>query len=188
VSDVWSEVRVALDRDWTQPPERDPRAVFEARARRLAQTRLDQDTVGVETEMLVLRVGSDTILLPAASVLSISRLTKVTTVPGAPDVLRGLAQVRGALVPVFDIGPLIIGCFCETDEASRLVTLGGNGHPDLTILVESVVDTTTIPEALIPPPADAPSPIAGLTQSGELVLDARALLASTHLTVNQHER
>lgn len=49
------------------------------------------------------RVGEATYVLPARSVVQMESFSGATRVPGAPDYVAGLVQVRGSLVPVVDL-------------------------------------------------------------------------------------
>jgi purine-binding chemotaxis protein CheW len=49
------------------------------------------------------RVGSAEYALPATQVLHLESFQTATHVPGAPDFVAGLVQVRGRLVPVVDL-------------------------------------------------------------------------------------
>ncbi|MEO8698559.1 MAG: chemotaxis protein CheW [Kofleriaceae bacterium] len=49
------------------------------------------------------RVGTAEYALPAAAVLHLESFVSATHVPGAPDFVTGLVQVRGRVVPVVDL-------------------------------------------------------------------------------------
>ncbi len=49
------------------------------------------------------RVGSADYALPAAQVLHLESYETATHVPGAPDYVAGLVQVRGRVIPVVDL-------------------------------------------------------------------------------------
>lgn len=52
---------------------------------------------------IAFRVGSTEYVIPAASVLRVDTFAEATRVPGAPEFVAGLVQVRGRLVPVIDL-------------------------------------------------------------------------------------
>ncbi|GLC26463.1 chemotaxis protein CheW [Roseisolibacter agri] len=54
-------------------------------------------------ELLVVQVGERTYALPAAQVREVARAAPVTPLPGPASWIRGLAAVRGALLPVGDL-------------------------------------------------------------------------------------
>ncbi len=49
------------------------------------------------------RVGTAEYAVPAAQVLHLESFERATHVPGAPDYVAGLVQVRGRVVPVVDL-------------------------------------------------------------------------------------
>ena len=49
------------------------------------------------------RVGTADYVVPAAQVLHLESFESATHVPGAPDYVAGLVQVRGRVVPVVDL-------------------------------------------------------------------------------------
>ncbi|HEY1815493.1 MAG TPA: chemotaxis protein CheW [Kofleriaceae bacterium] len=49
------------------------------------------------------RVGDADYVVPAAQVLHLESYTAATPVPGAPDFVAGIVQVRGRLVPIVDL-------------------------------------------------------------------------------------
>lgn len=52
---------------------------------------------------LMFRVGTASYVVPASEVLHLESYETATHVPGAPDYVAGLVQVRGRLVPVVDL-------------------------------------------------------------------------------------
>jgi purine-binding chemotaxis protein CheW len=58
---------------------------------------------GPPAEILVFEVGGQHYGLPAADVRQILRAVTLTPLPRAPEVVEGVINVRGAIVPVLDI-------------------------------------------------------------------------------------
>ena len=53
--------------------------------------------------LLRVRLGDAVLALPATAVREIVRAVAITPLPGAPAIIEGAINVRGALVPVLDI-------------------------------------------------------------------------------------
>lgn len=53
------------------------------------------------------RVGAEHYALPVDSVLEVSKLGDFVPVPGAPPAVLGVLNVRGQVVPVVDLAPLL---------------------------------------------------------------------------------
>ncbi|MDB4885966.1 MAG: cheW [Gemmatimonadetes bacterium] len=53
--------------------------------------------------LLRVRLGDAVLALPATAVREIVRAVAITALPGAPAIIEGAVNVRGALVPVVDV-------------------------------------------------------------------------------------
>jgi purine-binding chemotaxis protein CheW len=53
--------------------------------------------------LLRVRLGDAVLALPATAVQEIVRAVAITALPGAPAIIEGAVNVRGALVPVVDV-------------------------------------------------------------------------------------
>jgi chemotaxis signal transduction protein len=59
--------------------------------------------------LLVLRVGGEPMFARLDGIDAVERLPRVVPLPGAPAELRGVAGLRGRLVPVYDLAVLLGG-------------------------------------------------------------------------------
>jgi chemotaxis signal transduction protein len=78
-------------------------------------------------ELLLLRVASDRYALRGAEIRGILMTPKLTRVPSPLPELFGLAGIRGALVPVFDLGRLLGQM--EQSTLARWLFLANNEEP-----------------------------------------------------------
>jgi purine-binding chemotaxis protein CheW len=62
----------------------------------------------------------------------------VTPLPSAPDLIDGVVELRGALVPVLDLGRVLTGDRSEITHQSRIVVLDCDG-----LLMGLCVDAAT---------------------------------------------
>lgn len=69
---------------------------------------------------LLVRAVGRLCALPIAQVVEVMRALATQPIPGAPTFVRGLAIVRGAAIPVVDLGLLMAG----RSATGRFVTLG----------------------------------------------------------------
>jgi purine-binding chemotaxis protein CheW len=88
--------------------------------------------VGIDsTPALVVTSGSRRTAIPIAHVRETMRPQPVTQVAGAPRFVRGVAMIRGAAIPVVDLGALLDGGdagehhrrFVTVETGTRLVAL-----------------------------------------------------------------
>lgn len=95
--------------------------------------------------------------IPILKVKEILQFEGVTAVPGTPESIRGVINVRGAVVPVVDLGVKFgRGPVPDTKRTCVLVVEIGSGGDALTLgvvtdAVNEVVDLR--PEDIEPPPA-----------------------------------
>jgi purine-binding chemotaxis protein CheW len=71
-------------------------------------------------------------------VREVVRSHEVTPLPSAPDLIEGVVELRGALVPVLDLGRVLTGDRSEVTNQSRLVVLDCDG-----LLMGLCVDAAT---------------------------------------------
>jgi purine-binding chemotaxis protein CheW len=105
---------------------------------------------------LLCRTGKVFGALPIENVIEIMRMLPVEPVTGAPSYVRGLSIVRGAPVPVVDLGVIVSG---EPCHAARLVTVRSAARI-IALAVETIVGATAFA-------ADALSQLAPLLQNAE---------------------
>jgi purine-binding chemotaxis protein CheW len=89
----------------------------------------DDDAERADQRMLLFTVGSETLAIPAMKVREILEMPPVTRVPGAPALVDGLVNVRGAAVPVADL------------RIAFAMPAGVSGDDARLIVVEETFDT-----------------------------------------------
>ncbi len=55
------------------------------------------------TSLVVVSLDATTFALPAVNVIEVIRAVAITKVPGCPDAVEGVVNVRGELIPVYDV-------------------------------------------------------------------------------------
>jgi purine-binding chemotaxis protein CheW len=91
--------------------------------------------------------------LDVSQVKEIVRLQEITPLPKAPDLIEGVVDLRGTVVPVLDLGRALGGAACERDSSARIVVLEIDGLV-LGVCVEAAVDVLSLSaSALEDPPA-----------------------------------
>lgn len=110
------------------------------------------------TATLSVRVGGAEFGLPAAAVREVVRPPPLTRVPFAPAAVRGLAQVRGTVLAVVDLGARL--GVAPVASTGRLVVVWGRGREAVGLLVEGVVGLVEgdAAEAPLPDEAEAALP------------------------------
>ncbi len=136
-------------------------------------------------ECLSFRIGQHWFLLPRTSIAEILRLPVLTRVPWAKHWLLGVANIRGTILPVTDLGLLLMGVSSSNRQQGRVISIK---HEDLAagLWVEEVQGLQQFPRtARLDTPVDEArnQQLFVLTQyelSGRrwLLLDVQALVSS----------
>jgi purine-binding chemotaxis protein CheW len=128
---------------------------------------------------MLVSIGGSTYAMPVAAVREIVRLPAVTRVPGLPPFVTGLANVRGRVLAVLDLRPLL---HLEASKGERLVILdradaaspGGPtaastaaGRGVVGLIVDSALNLIALPEGALEPlppgvPAEAAAVLDGI--------------------------
>ncbi len=103
--------------------------------------------------LLLWRAGAQRCAAPIERLREVLPAVPVSALPGAPAAVRGVANVRGALVTVVD-GRLVLGeSAAAPAEATVLVRYGSR---TVGLAVDDVEDLVTVPDAaLVPRGGDA---------------------------------
>jgi purine-binding chemotaxis protein CheW len=102
-----------------------------------------------------MRVGGAQFALPVDSVREIARLGAISPVPGAGDALLGVRNLRGQVLPVFDLSALL--GVADGSRPTRIVVAEQGGHR-AGLAIDAVTDVAALPE---PAPEPAPEFVSG---------------------------
>ncbi len=102
---------------------------------------------------VVFQIGQDRYACPLENVAEISRIPAVTPVPGTDDFVLGLANLRGNIVSVLDLKPLL---GVPEDEEKPLsayrMLLVTHGDVTAAFIVDRVEGVVTVHESALEPP------------------------------------
>lgn len=137
-------------------------------------------------EVLTFVVAGQTFGVDAGVGLEVVRVHELTPLPGTPAALRGLANIRSRIVPVFELDGLL-GLPRAADAAPRtaVLTLSVDGA-EFGLLVDDASGLRTLEEneARAPAPGLQSQFVQGLTADGLILLD----LAAVAQALSQDER
>ncbi|MEJ5365773.1 MAG: chemotaxis protein CheW [Desulfosoma sp.] len=165
--------------------ERD-RAILESRALELAKP-LEENGLEGGTEVVVFHLCGERYAVESAVVREIRRLDGVTSLPGVPDFVMGIMNVRGEILPVLDLGTLLGLPSVPFDEEARVVVLSGAGMT-FGIAAHGLKGTERLSlQGLQAAPVSgnglAQGVVRGVTSDRLIVLDGKALLTDKGLVV-----
>lgn len=108
-----------------------------------------------EREMVTFRVGDLLLGIDLRAVREINQQLSITTVPHAPDWVRGVVNLRGEVVTVLDLRALLNFDESAITRESRNIVVQSQGE-QIGLLADSVGDVVRVAVAEIePPPANA---------------------------------
>jgi purine-binding chemotaxis protein CheW len=192
----WARVRARLARAAAAhegavrlSPER-ARAVMDERARALARVPTETAAVGA-LQVVVFDLSEERYALEAAHVREVVRLAGLTPLPGAPDYLAGVTNLRGQILAVIDLLRFFGVASARPAEPSWALALGG-GRAEFGVLADAVHEVAALPEDRVREPevpvaAVGRECLRGVTPEGVIVLDGAALLRDPRLFIDQGE-
>lgn len=93
-----------------------------------------------------------------ATVGEIVRMQEITRMPGAPDVVEGVLNLRGKICPVVDLRKCFDVEISDSTDESRIVIVEIDGK-DVGVIVDAVTEVLRIP-------GDRIEPVPGLIAAG----------------------
>lgn len=108
-------------------------------------------SIGSDEQLVVFDLASESYGVDIGAVNTIIRTQGVTRIPGSPDFVEGVINLRGSIVPVIDLRRRFGLPSGETTRASRIVVMEVEGEL-IGMSVDSVAETVKLsPDALEPP-------------------------------------
>jgi purine-binding chemotaxis protein CheW len=125
------------------PPRADEMApdALHARLRSLRPENESVEAAKPLAEYLTFWIAGEECALPVARAREITRCQSITKVPSTPAAIRGVTSVRGSVIPVVDLAPIVAGRVTELGSrtAVLLIDVSWNGEPiGMGLLVEAM--------------------------------------------------
>jgi purine-binding chemotaxis protein CheW len=162
------------------------RQTLEERARRLAQPLASADAAD-SIEMVVLPIGRERYGIEIRYLLEVMRGADIAPVPGTPEIVVGVVNRRGAILPVFDLRGLFGRPITAPSSGSAIVVLGIE-RAEFGLLADTGTETMVVVSSGIM--AEAPFTggkgqeiVKGTTADALVVLDGQALMMDSRLFV-----
>lgn len=97
-----ARIQESLERAENPSPEALAR-IYSERARRLAQADASADNLRQAEMLMVFRRGEERYAFPISEVTEVLAESKLAPVPGAPPFVAGVIQVRGEILPIYNL-------------------------------------------------------------------------------------
>jgi purine-binding chemotaxis protein CheW len=125
-------------------------------------------------ELIAFRVGALECCIDIMMVREIRGWTPTTALPKSPPYVRGVINLRGAVLPVVDFAVRLGLPETETTERNVIIVVQ-SGSQQIGLLVDAVSDILTMAEAEIHPTPDVSSPMLKQFVRGLLSVDKRMI-------------
>ena len=192
-SGVWEEIRrriAALERE--ERPVEDLAALWKRRALELAADVGREIERGAVLRAVVVRFGADRYGIRITSVREILKVGRVTAVPGVPQHVAGVINLRGTVLTVLDVRSLLGLEPVAVGAPARILVLEGAGMT-VGLLAEEVEEILEVPAAQVKPPITAARGAADdlaagiVAHRGQMVvlLDIERMLRAPRLAVDE---
>lgn len=109
-------------------------------------------------QLVSFRVGKEEFGVDILKVQEINRMVRITQVPNSPIFIEGVINLRGKVIPVFDLRVKLDLPKKEHDNDTRIIVVDLDGKT-VGFLVDAVSEVLRIPKSITEPP---PSIAAGI--------------------------
>jgi len=127
---------------------------------------------GLGRELISFRIGPQEFCVDIMSVREIRGWTPATALPQAPAFVRGVINLRGAVLPIVDLGARL-GLGAADPTARHVIIVAQVGDQVLGLLVDAVSDILTVTDDMIQPTPDVASELVRTFVRGLLAMDGR---------------
>jgi purine-binding chemotaxis protein CheW len=166
--------------------------ILETRARTLAK-RQEEPAAAPSMRVLVFQVGAERYALDTERIHGVLRLAELTPLPDAPPHVVGITNIRGEIVPLFDLRLLLgRGRQALTDLARVIVV--GEEQPEFGLIADEASEIVDLPLHEIHAPSASVTGadrevVHGVTKDAVTVLASDALCRDPRLfiTTRNHE-
>ena len=131
-------------------------------------------TAGRPRELISFRIGVQEFCVDIMAVREIRGWTAATALPQSPSFVRGVINLRGAVLPIVDLAARL--GFENTEASDRHVIIVAQiGAQMVGLLVDAVSDILTVTDDAIQPTPDVASDTAKTFVRGLLAIDGRMI-------------
>jgi len=171
------------------PQSAEARQILQERARVLARPHDDAAAAAsASIELLEFRLASERYAVETRWVQEVYPLRDLTPLPGTPSFVTGIVNVRGRILPVYDLKKLFDLPEQGLTDLHRIIHVRGNDL-DLGLLADVIVSVRTVPAASLQPSLPTLTGIRaeylkGVTDERMVVLDMERILSDPKIIVH----
>jgi purine-binding chemotaxis protein CheW len=125
-------------------------------------------------ELISFRIGDQEFCVDIMSVREIRGWTPATPLPRTPDFVRGVINLRGAVLPIIDLSARL-GLGATEPEARHVIIVCRINNQMVGLLVDAVSDILTVTDDLIQPTPDVGCDQVRTFVKGIMAIDGRMI-------------
>ncbi|MGH6955250.1 MAG: chemotaxis protein CheW [Caulobacteraceae bacterium] len=125
-------------------------------------------------ELISFRIGAQEFCVDIMAVREIRGWTPATALPQAPPFVRGVINLRGAVLPIVDLGARLGLGVADPTARHVIIVIQLEGRV-VGLLVDAVSDILTVTDDVIQPTPDVASEMARNFVRGILAIDGRMI-------------
>ncbi len=166
------------------------KSILKSRAHILAKEEHNETNQQEYTEIVEFRLASENYAFETAFVREVYLLNNYTTLPGIPDFILGIVNIRGQIISVIDLKKLFNLPATGLGELNKIIVLQ-NGKMEFGILADVIIGSYPIllkdsgPLTIRNMNGSIKDYLKGVTSSHLIILDARKILEDKKLRINQ---
>ena len=134
----------------------------------------DIQHIGDGRELISFRVGTQEFCVDIMAVREIRGWTEATALPRSPAYVRGVINLRGAVLPIVDLAARL-GLGNAEATARHVIIVTQIGSQMVGLLVDAVSDILTVTDDMVQPTPEVASDIAKALVRGLLAIDGRMI-------------
>ncbi|WP_068877191.1 MULTISPECIES: chemotaxis protein CheW [unclassified Phenylobacterium] len=133
-----------------------------------------QNHAGGMKELISFRIGAQEFCVDIMAIREIRGWTAATALPQSPSFVKGVINLRGAVLPIVDLASRL--GFESTEASDRNVIIVAQiGEQVVGLLVDAVSDILTVTDDVIQPTPDVASETAKSFIRGLIAMDGRMI-------------
>ncbi|MFW2342243.1 chemotaxis protein CheW [Brevundimonas sp.] len=135
---------------------------------------MSQNALHDPRELIAFRIGDQEFCVDIRAVREIRGWAPATPLPGAPAYVRGVINLRGAVLPIVDLSGRL-GLGSAVPSARHVIIVARLGMRTVGLLVEAVSDILSISEETIQPTPDVACDTVRSFVKGVIPMDGRMI-------------
>ena len=170
-------------------PENHVERILRERAVRLAQPPAAESPAEAQLELLEFHLGGERYAVETRHASELHPLRDLTPLPGTPPFVRGIVNLRGRILAVYDLRRFFGVPEQGITDLHRILVVNGEDF-EVGLLADRVIGVRSMSRAAISPApptltAIAAEYLAGICEDRLIVLDLERLLADPRIVVNE---